>query len=67
MSNPNGNPGYRSRDGRGRIPQYGAVSDFSRQTGLSRVVIIAGLHTGKFYVGADGLIYPRPSDGGGAP
>jgi hypothetical protein len=56
----NGNPGYRIPDGLGHIPRFGEVADYSRRSGLSRMTILAGLRTGRFHVGADGLILPRP-------
>lgn len=61
-----GNPGYRVADPLGFIPKFGEVTAYSQLTGLSRVTILAGLRTGRFHVGPDGLIYPRPgeSDGG---
>jgi hypothetical protein len=60
-----GNPGYRVTDPLGFIPKFGEVTAYSQVTGLSRVTILAGLRTGRFRVGSDGLIYPRPgaSDG----
>jgi hypothetical protein len=45
-----GNPGYRVAD----------------PTGLSRVTILAGLRSGQFRVGPDGLIYPRPAPSEGS-
>jgi hypothetical protein len=64
MSNPKGNPGTRAACPLGHIPRFGEVSDYARRTGLPRIVIIAGLRTGQFWVGSDGLLYPRPVEGG---
>jgi hypothetical protein len=62
-----GNPGYRTADPLGHIPRFGEVTAYARATGLSRVTIVAGLRTGQFHVGPDGLIYPRPETEESAP
>jgi hypothetical protein len=61
-----GNPGYRVADPLGFVPRFGEVTAYSQLTGLSRVTILAGLRSGQFRVGPDGLIYPRPAPSEGS-
>jgi hypothetical protein len=58
-------PSARSRvtDRHGYIPVRGAISDFAREHGFSRVTVIAALRAGRLGVAADGSIAPTGEHG----
>jgi len=61
LTKSSGNPGTRIADQDGRAPRHGEVSAYARAVGLARIVVRGRLQSGELHVGADGLIYPRPS------